>query len=477
MLGDVSTRSKTTAAQRHSVPTPDLQYKRRSTYIEASEHATENFESEQQSGYHEIMQCDMAANMVDLDSDLEWLDPIRTFNRNFSISRKAEVARGPQRESEESMEIVRGPDEGNLTATNLNEYTHMRMDGYQSASSPPELDAGHQSSDSDMSVVDEIIAEHLTPDQSMLELLPTDDEGRFGSFYSVSNEFKVSEPRLMNSGMNWDFINGSVLQSRFSWGSSVYSEASADPVADDGDVWWRKSAAIKPLNVTKATPNSPPPIPERNPLRLLHRLSNNIPKGFSHNMRRSRNIRNLQLDLSRVTKVDVRTSLYSPRKKAPSTPEKRKSKGASKEPSLALPSHILEAMCKSTQALSPTHRVSTKKKTRRSTRTNNPASSSNCHARSHSTKESTIRSTYANQVLMQSRNGHTRAASDPMRAPGIGTNQACKWNEAMPSSGCIRRSCIAGLANERSEKPVGRSMALALNKQLPPLPVRLDEGN
>jgi hypothetical protein len=365
-----------------------------------------------------------------------------------------------------------------LTATNTNEYTNFSMERYQSASSPPELDAGYQTSESDMSVVEEIIAEHLTPAQSMLELLPTDDEGRFGSFYSASNESKIPEPRFKNSEMNWDFIKGSVPQSRFSWGSSVYSEpeAAPEPIVHDGDVWWRSSAAVKPLNVTKDNPQSPPPVPERNPLRLLRRLSKGVPKGFSENVRGSRNIRNLQLDLSRVPKDDVQTSLYSPRRKAPSPPVKRKSRRESKEPSLALPSHILEAMCKSTQALSPTHRVSTKKKTRRSTRTSNHNSSSHSHVRSHSTKESTARSTYANQVLLQSRDGHSRASSDPVRAYDPSATKASKWNEAMPSNGCIRRSCIAGLANERRVKPEESSMAMALNKQLPPLPVRLEQG-
>jgi hypothetical protein len=463
-VGVLSARSyETTVAPRRCATTPDSHGKHRSTYSAPGGHTSNENESDQNPEMCDNMPLEPEANLVDLKSDLEWLEPIATFNRDFGI-RSAEDDGSQARDTfQENTITMKETDAGNIVAMKTDDADTQTFERMQETGSPPELDAGYQTSDSGLSTADESMAEHLAPAQSMLELLSANVDGRFGSFYSVSNHSTLPEPQICE--MDFACARSGMYQSRFSWGSSVYSDE-ADSTGD-GDMW---SKPIKPLVISKEAP-LPPPIPERNPLRLLRKLSKGVPKGFGENIRASRNIHNLQLDLSRIGKEDVQNSVLdskSSTRRSHAMDSKKRSKpaGDDTQPQSALPGHILHAMQSSTQNFDTPNKARGKKKARRSTK-NNVTSAT--HSRSQSTREVMSGSTYAQQIM--SARGHARAASEPFRQISVRGDNSCKWNESMPSDEPIRRSCIASLRNEhRSRKP---APALAINKQLPPLPVTL----
>ncbi|OAK98346.1 hypothetical protein IQ06DRAFT_295685 [Phaeosphaeriaceae sp. SRC1lsM3a] len=482
VLGGVSQRSfETIVEQRHSAASPDHQHKPRSTYIITHEQATLASELDEIFRMHDNMETPLGATMQDVKSELEWLEPITTFNRNFGLGIEANSGgdniEDMRQKSPTVLELI-----GAFPSVEAFGETHQTTDDdhkninvfdflVPGSESPPELDAGYQTSDSGMSIAEELVAEHLTPAQSMLDLLPTNMDGRFGSFYSVSNASRLPEPHILYGGMEYSYADASKHQSRFSWGSSVYSDAGMDSMSEV-DVWW-KTIKPKPLNIKKELP-PPPPIPERNPLRLLRRLSKGVPTGFSESARASRNIHNLHLDLSRLSNGETRSSSRnstnsSQRKVKRSAATKGTLKRACEEtqPSLALPGHILDAMSRSPHRAEATHRL-IKKKPRRSVRASN--ATSNSHSRSHSAQEPGGASNFAKQV-MQAR-GHTRTVSEPIHVRDVRSRTTCRWNEAMPSDECIRRTCIAGLSNEARTRRM--EPTLAINKQLPPLPVKMD---
>jgi hypothetical protein len=457
--GGVGVLSSPGFAHRHNAAahaTPDRQNKRPSTYIAESEYATEN-EVDEQIQMNDSMMLQLEATMVDLKSDLEWLDPGTTLHRDFSIRNRASdgsscghVYDAPT----SAQELLEGYGHAAIQDLQIDQD----MEGLQTIDSLPELDQGYQSSDSGLSIADELIAKHLMPAQSMRDLLPKDIDGQFGGFYGVSDDTKKVGVNALPDGMDWTQGNSKAQISRFSMDSSVYSDAGGDMLEEER-VWWRP----KPLNIFKEL-GPAPPIPERNPLRLMKRLSNSLPKSFGNNARGSRNIHGLHLDLSGTSKGDKRNSWrtsVSSRRRSQMPKHKSKTDGERTQPSLALPGHILDAMRSSTQTTEASVTSRNKKRSRRSTRT------SDTLTKHPSSRESTSQPSHAKQ-LKEAR-GHIRATSEPFQDHGVNRSVSCKWNETMPSHGCIRRSCIAGLANE--VRP-GRSVpSLAINKQLPPLPV------
>lgn len=425
------------------------------------------------------MSTELGPTMQDIKSELEWLEPITTFNRNFGLGIEQDFREktlgDPQQKSPTVLDLI-----GAFPRLDAYTDTHQTMDNVHKdvnvfdyllpgSASPPELDTGYQTSDSGTSIAENIVAADLTPAQSMLELLPKDMDGRFGSFYSVSNASRLPEPHIVYGGMEYSYDDASKYQSRFSWGSSVYSVAESDSKSEV-EAWWKP---IKPLNIKKELP-LPPPIPTRNPLRLLRSLSKGGPTGFSESARSSRNVYNLHLDLSQISNGETRTSRRTSNalrrkveRSAATTKETLKRACEETQPNLALPGHILGAMSQTSLQLETPIRPS-KKKARRSARTSNNTSTS--HSRSHSAQEPDITSNYAKQV-MQGR-GHSRTVSEPSRMGDVRSRTTCRWNEAMPSDECIRRTCIAGLSNEARTRRL--EPALAINKQLPPLPVKLN---
>jgi hypothetical protein len=460
-----SRRFETDVAPCHCAPTPDRCSKQRSTYSISGGHADRGNVSTNNFEICDTMAVAMAPNMVDLQSELEWLAPIAYFNHNFGLWDAGNTQDEVSDNLQESSTIVQAPVQGNI-ATNIDDACDQNVTGPQEVESPPELDAGYQTSDSDLSVTDELTAEHSAPAQSMLELLSANVDGRFGSFYSVSNQSLIPKPQIQE--MDFAYSRPEMCQSRFSWGSSVYSNDM--DFANDNNAWWKP----KPLVVNK-DPQAPPPIPQRNPLRLLRRLSSG-PKGSGESVRASKNIYNLQLDLSRLRKEDSRSSLrnlkFSRRRSHVSGSKHRPQQtGNETEPQLALPGHIIDAMQSSAQQTEAAAKHVNRKKTRRGPKSNG---TSTAHSRSQSAKEIISGPIYAQQ-LMKAR-GHARAASDPIRQASPREGISCKWNESMPADEPVRRTCISSLTNEH--KPRRPAAALAINKQLPPLPwmVEMSKG-
>jgi hypothetical protein len=463
VVGHVSDRCfATTAAQRHCATCSDCLDKRRSTYIEINEHTKRRQELERQFELHDNMAPQLGATMVDLESELEWLAPIVAFNRSFGT---------PSTTDDERDVFEDFPADWTMTEEPI-DMPHQSMEGMQGVGSPPELDAGYQTSDSDLSFAEDYIPQHSVPAQCMLEALPMDVDDRFGSFYSVSKDSKVPEPQVVqdddednNMDYTYNYAPAETIQSRFSWDSSVYSDSSPSSAGEEEIIWWKP---VKPLTVKKAAPPAPP-IPVKNPLRLLRRLSKSAPRSFSEDARSSRNILNLQLDLSRLHDSEAPRS---PRQtyeisRSPIPTQEPKNVGSESQPSLALPEHILDAMRNSKLSPEAWCKVGSRKKSRRSPRL---GSTLTTHARSRSTQEAVSKSDYAKQIVGARR--HARTASEPFPNRSMRGGNPSKWNESMPSHGCIRRSCIAKLKNELRPRPAAPGPAI--NKQLPPLPVTLD---
>jgi hypothetical protein len=459
VVGHVSDRCfPTTAAQRHCATCSECHNKRRSTYIEFNEHTKRCQESETQLKLHDNMAPQLGATMDDLESELEKLvAPIAVYIRTFGT---------PSTTDHEREVFEQFPADRTMTEEPV-DMSCQNMEGMQGAGSPPELDAGYQTCDSDLSFGEDYIPRHSSPAQSMLDALPMDIDGRFGSYYSVSKNPKWSEPQVMHDDDQMDYTYNyapaETIQSRFSWDSSDYSDASPSPKDEEEIVWWK---TVKPLTVRKEAP----PIPTKNPRRLLRRLSNSAPRAFSEDTRASRNILNLQLDLSRLNDDE---GPISPRQtytisRTPILTQEPSHVASESQLSLALPDHILDAMRNAKLSPEAWCKVS-RKRSRRSPRLGN---TSTTHGRSRSVQEAVGKSEYAKQMM--GARGHVRGASDPFPSRGVRSGNPSKWNESMPSHGCIRRSCIAKLKNEAKPRPA--APALAINKQLPPLPITLDSA-
>lgn len=437
VLGHVRPRSfETNVRRRHSAAYPTPQRKPEKTYVKASARPRGNNESQEKLSMYEALgmsdtQVQLGANMVDLKSDLEWLDPIASFNRDFDASENllfAEIMEAPLRIQEEPV-ALKGEDP------------------VCSVESPPELDEGYQTSDSGLSIADELIAQYLAPLHDVLGKLPMDIDSRFES--GSSNAMYEPEECI----------------SRFSWDSSNDSESIRDP----SEAWWKP----KPLNIRRKSLQSAPPIPTRNPLRLLRRISKSAPKGFSEASRGTRNVRQLQLDLARTDMVERRRSFRSPRS------IRRQSYARAIEnaswttslgvlPDLTPTGHIATAMRKPTRSLETKialRKIGDAARVRRDLRNSALAKVA---SKNHSTID-LIRPNEFSEMLEDAR-GHARGASEPLGS-GIrrsNTSSTSKWNESMPAHGSVRRSCIASITNE--VEPRRSALPLDINKRLPPLP-------
>lgn len=395
---------------------------------------------------------------------------------------------------------------------------------------PPEMDTGYDTSESGRSVAEELAEEYLKPIHSMYELLPTEINGRFGSYYSPTSE---TNPGLQTWPEIFDAAyDANKRQSRFSWTSSIYS----DDGLDEKSIWWKP---IEPLIVRKE-PEQPPPVPTRNPMRLLRRLSKSEPKGFSEERRGSRNTHNLYLDLSRSNTRDQKSTKSSTLVRGISRThsarkENKKSTSSRPQLSLVIPGHISNAMCTSiqdgtkvrpstktstssrkygsthsaskaarkcvtsTKTTSQSRNISTRNVASRSVDSASTASTtqsrskststkatppqwmidasatSKAHGRSHSARETPVETPRRTPPLssgyvesLRSARGHARGSSEPLRS-GV-SNVSSKWSASMPSHQTVRKSCITSLVNEGTMKR-GASHTAAAHKQLPPLPV------
>ncbi|KAF2830087.1 hypothetical protein CC86DRAFT_367961 [Ophiobolus disseminans] len=431
-------------------------------------------------------------------ADPQWLDLEAPFDLDNGVSNEANNGR----KTNKDLEPIHMPllQDGNrydqlITLLDLVEVDSHAEEGSQGADSPPGMESGYDTSESGQSVAEELAAQYLTP----LDTLVSDIDGRFGSYYSPTSETRP-ELQAWRDMNNAAYDDENERQSRFSWTSSIYSDDGLEEKA----VWWKP---IEPLVVKKDT-EGPPPLPTRNPLRLLRRLSKNEPKGYSEQKRGSRNIHNLYLDLSRSNSRHARRSMKSPepsrRKSHAVTKKKEELKEANRKPqlSLVIPGHISNAMRNSDEEARKAHRsarTSTSSKSysvnhsarresrecRTSTTTNTqnrsrsardtPARSttstpslSKPHDRSHAVRLTPISSGYAE--TLRSARSHVRGSSEPLHSSV--SDVSSKWNASMPSHGTVRRSCIASLVNA-SNTTRRASQAASVNKRLPPLPMEL----
>jgi hypothetical protein len=459
---------ETIIAQRHCAASPHEPNKPRSTYIEESEHATKQVALEKHFDMYSmadsISRLQLGATMMDLKSDLEWLNPSASLGRNFDVldgTTKKDNNEGTNMATIYMDEPER--DDRSRAANLADSEDRITEEGTRNGSLP-ELDSGYQTSESGLSIPEDLAAEHFTPAQAMLNLLPMDIDGRFGSFYSEANDYRT---QVLHGRKDSIYADQEMCQSRFSWGSSIYSDGGLSSVSEV-DVWWKP---IKPLVVNKE-PAKTPPIPQRNPLRLLKRIRESVPKGFGENVRVSRNIHNLHLDLPKPGKIDVRRSWRDSisSRKRPHTPVKKETQKLSASehcPHLVAHGHIFQAMRASEQGTEMPNDMGERKRARRSGKAR---AATNTQEKNHDTGN--VISRLGSSEQLRKARGHIRAASDPLHGNGTRNANATKWNESMPAHGCIRRSCIPSIANVTNRSKPG--LALAINKRLPPLPVAME---
>lgn len=321
--------------------------------------------------------------------------------------------------------------------------------------STPELDSD---SESDHSLGEELQAPYLSP--GTLRMLSMEVNNRLGSLYGAVNEPGISDFEDVPS-KDAAALGDGTHRSRFSWGSSVYSDVGLE-ASGEGVAWWKP----RPLVVKKDVP-PPPPIPERNPLRLLRRTGQTVPNSSAGRARASRNILNLRLDLSKSAAGDLRMSVKSPKteRKRSYAASRRKSSRSKRETvsDSAMPNHILEAMRTSSTGSATRRQAEDTRDNRRSTR----SVESKVPSRDRSHRDLGRTSGYAEKV--KSARGHTRGASEPFRIGSVRSSTSSRWDAAMPSQGTVRRSCIPSLVNEHTVRMPAPK--LAINKELPPLPV------
>jgi hypothetical protein len=336
------------------------------------------------------------------------------------------------------------------------------------ANTTPDLDDGYQTSDSELSVTEEIVAQYLTPGLDALGI----------NSFSPDSRFETLDD-------NTDLETEEICVSRFSWDSSKCSDYDRSLM----NAWWKP----KPLNIQRKNFQLPPapPIPMKNPLRLLRRISKNAPQGFGETAHKSRNKRHLHLDLamsrvgasqvsfespesermrahaqakadasrrtSRTTTPDQAGSqVFAVRNQTPDLAISRVSSARNATPDLA-GSHIFAAMRDPGEDLESKialEKVGEVTKARRSV--------------ANSVRGKAVRKSQSGQD-MRDTHGHTRGSSEPYTLER--RNTSCIWAASMPASGSIKQSCIASVAREgRHER---RMASLDINKQLPPLPVAL----
>lgn len=97
------------------------------------------------------------------------------------------------------------------------------------------------------------------------------------------------------------------MESRSSHGTCMYSSYTTGGNTQH-DVCWNM---IRPLDICSRKDAVLPPIPARNPRRLLNSARRDSLKRYSEMKRRSRNIRNIHLDLSNITADRVEENLHN----------------------------------------------------------------------------------------------------------------------------------------------------------------------
>ncbi|KAH8730494.1 hypothetical protein GQ44DRAFT_723332 [Phaeosphaeriaceae sp. PMI808] len=396
----------------------------------------------------------LSATLVDLNLDLDWLESCA------SLEREVYLLLPEFSKNEEIISRGLGIDLNNGN----NQHRNKDLLGVDST---PELDSDDQTSESSFGIAEECTTMHLTPAQIMLDLLPKDCDGRFGSFYSQKYDSRSPEIQFLHEKKAKAYVDGDEYRSRFSWGSSNYSDMSPNP-ASERNSWWEP---IRPLAVEKETP-VPPPIPTKSPLRLMRKLGEISPKEFS-NKQSSRNVHNLHLHLSRPSINNIRESLLSPlskRKQSHASPRKkdpmviRSDIGSKPKLKLTIPSYIPSTASGKAGYFQASEYVSDNRKALRNSKFN---TKSNVHGRSQSTQEVANRPVHPDRLIVT--RGHTRATSD-FGHKGGGKGGTCnKWDESMPLQNCVRRSCITSPAKESGTRTT--LQVLDINKRLPPLPV------
>ncbi|KAF2036028.1 hypothetical protein EK21DRAFT_83754 [Setomelanomma holmii] len=295
---------ETNVALRHCAAYPDDQHKHRNTHALAIGPTDERDEFRKRFQRHTTKNKMMAKN-TNMATHIEHeLEGLHTGNR---ISQD-EVLDSTDRCIDDHEMYVALQDEdsgrnGELVATLSNDASMGNIAAltrwYEST---PELNSD---SESGKSFAEELQAPLLSLEAFGVQ--PMELNNRFGSFYSVDNQLgSHGFPTASDKNAAAEFDDA--YRSRFSWGSSIYSDTGLE-AAGEAAAWWTKP--IKPL-VVRMEISPPPPIPERNPLRLLRRASRTTPHDVGEKVRRSRNILNLRLDLSRSAAGVLKESVKSP---------------------------------------------------------------------------------------------------------------------------------------------------------------------
>ncbi|KAH7090308.1 hypothetical protein FB567DRAFT_288068 [Paraphoma chrysanthemicola] len=423
--GDVTHRRtcETNIAQRHCAASPDDQNKPRSTYAQASSQTYHSAVGKQPS----------KLNSAD--------NPSTTRQQTVAHLEKAmenDSRAAHERDSSEHNDALIMIHPNGTAVSNSAAMTRW----YEST---PELD---NDSESDRSLSEELEVPILSPDTFGI---PSTE------FTGVLRDLAGAIEPGFREVANRDPVAfaGGAHRSRFSWGSSIYSDTSIELGSEDA-AWWTP----RPLVVKKDVAPAPPPIPERNPLRLIKRRSQALPTTPEKESRASRNILNLRLDLSKPTMKEKRksTESSSTKRKRSHTSKRKTSKSSKKESLLeiATPDHILEAM-----------RIPGYEGIKHRRSVSIPWSRGPRRTKSHAD----IERVSENTEKTKGTRGHARGASEPfyIGTGSVKSRSSRKWDAVMPSEGAVRRSCITSLVNEHNERrPMQR---LAINKELPPLPM------
>lgn len=372
----------------------------------------------------------LGQGIVNIESELGWLSPRSSLLHEYLSPGEASFDGQPQKSLEFTRPIMEEEEED--------------MGISDGAGTPPELDEGYQTSDSGgFSLAEELVAQYL------------------GTEYPMDFEIPCKPFRNSTTSVYQD-----QCLSRFSWGSSTDSGAERESMMEH-DVWWNP---VRPMS-ERLQKQSPPPIPPRNPRRLLKAVNEVAPKGFSDAARGSRNIKNLHLSLAKPkTEEAGASSNNSPvsRRVQPDpryAPTNSMRSSMSSKTKTSPTNHIVSAMSETSRKLQPKSSLRGFENAQESRQVVGSGTLVYPPCRRCQSSRYIGSTNRSAETLNRS---HSRGSSESVYIGTKKNKTLDKWEPSMLPPSSIRRSCTTSVAkNTKLRAPL---LPFDINKRLPPLP-------
>lgn len=294
--------------------------------------------------------------------------------------------------------------------------------------------------------------------------------------FSVGNEFATSALRTLKIH-NCTHLDKVELDVALIDRIQMESSSSCDGIStypshvarahNEHDLCWN---VVRPLDARNTIDTMPPPIPAKNPRRLLSSIGGDSSDGSPEAARRSKNIRNLYLDLSKSNTKHVeespQTFISNPRQPYPVLTKRTEG-----------PAQIPMVSPMQLPWLSSEIREATGAKETRFTKASVPARIGNCCSVENKSEVRRSRHLASPKHILKwiqdldgppNAQGHKRSVSESTGLNHGRVRVLSRWDEAMPPYHAIKH--FSSARSLKCMDPSRFSQTLNINKSLPPLP-------